>query len=94
MNRKINKVVILAVSELIKDIDNVRKISIPVDTIKYIIEKLGNDIIWDYDYITGELIIMKRPESYVDTLAGLGQEIWEGLDSKEFIEEMREEWEC
>lgn len=82
----------LAVSELIKDINNVKKISIPVETIKYIIERLGNDIIWDYDNITGELIIMKRPESYVDALAGLGQEIWEKLESKEFIEEMRTEW--
>jgi len=27
------------------------------------------------------------------TLAGLGQEIWEKLESKEFIEEMRTEWE-
>lgn len=80
-------------SELIKDINNVKKISIPLDTIKYIIERLGDDIIWDYDNITGELIIMKRPESYVETLAGLGQEIWEKLDDKEFIEEMRAEWE-
>lgn len=79
-------------AELIKDINNVKKISIPMDTIKYIMERLGNDIIWDYDNITGELIIMKRPESYVETLAGLGQEIWEKLESKEFIEEMRTEW--
>lgn len=74
------------------DIKDVKKVSIPVDTIKYIIEKLGDDIIWDYDRLTGELVIMKRPESYTDVLSGLGKEMWEKAGGTNYIEEMRSEW--
>ncbi|SHF76717.1 hypothetical protein SAMN02746089_02521 [Caldanaerobius fijiensis DSM 17918] len=84
--------VVLVMSKAVTDIKDVKKVSIPIDTIKYIIEKLEDDIIWDYDNITGELVIMKRPESYVDALAGLGKEMWEKAGGTRYIEEMRTEW--
>lgn len=52
----------------------------------------GSDVIWDYDSITRELIIMKRPKSYVDALAGLGKEMWEKAGGAKYIEKMRAEW--
>jgi hypothetical protein len=85
----------MVVVEMLKsadDIDNIKKISIPTDTIKYIIEMLGDNIIWDYNKITGELIIMKRPESYTNALAGLGEDMWKQVGGTKYIKEMRNQW--
>ncbi|MEW8997241.1 MAG: hypothetical protein AB2462_05260 [Thermoanaerobacter sp.] len=76
----------------ISEIKKVNKITIPLDTIKLIIEKLGDDLVWDYDEVKGELIIMKRPESYVEALIGLGKEMWEEAGGTKYIEKIREEW--
>jgi hypothetical protein len=76
----------------ISDIQKINKIIIPLDTIKLIIERLGDDLIWDYDEIKGELIIMKRPTSYVDALAGLGADMWKEAGGTEYIEKIRDEW--
>ncbi|WP_434576902.1 hypothetical protein [Thermoanaerobacterium thermosaccharolyticum] len=84
--------VVVEMQKTANDIDNIKKISIPTDTIKYIIEMLGDNIIWDYNKITGELIIMKRPESYTDALAGLGEDMWKQVGGTKYIEEMRNEW--
>ncbi|QSQ08088.1 hypothetical protein H0A61_00408 [Koleobacter methoxysyntrophicus] len=76
----------------ISEIQKLNRIIIPIDTIKLIIEKLGDDLIWEYDEIKGELIIMKRPESYVEALMGLGEEMWKEAGGTKYIEEMRDEW--
>jgi bifunctional DNA-binding transcriptional regulator/antitoxin component of YhaV-PrlF toxin-antitoxin module len=76
----------------ISEIQKLNRIIIPIDTIKLIIEKLGDDLIWEYDEIKGELIIMKRPESYVEALMGLGEEMWKEAEGTKYIEEMRDEW--
>ncbi|MEG6567977.1 hypothetical protein V6B95_13560 [Thermoanaerobacterium saccharolyticum] len=92
IKRRNNKMVVVEMQKIANDIDNIKKISIPIDTIKYIIEMLGDNIIWDYNKITGELIIMKRPESYTDALAGLGEDLWKQVGGTKYIEEMRNEW--
>jgi len=70
----------------------INKITIPMDAVKLIIEKLSDDLIWDYDEINGELIILRRPESYVDALMGLGEEMWKKAGGTKYIDEIRKEW--
>lgn len=74
------------------DLNNVKKITAQPDVIKMILEKLSEDIIWDYDGNTGELIITKRPSSYTEALMDLGGKMWRNAGGSEYIEEMREEW--
>ena len=35
------------------------------------------------------IIVMKKPESFVEALRGLGKEIWEGVEPVEYVREMR-----
>jgi len=83
----------MAVNKIkIDDLNNVKKITAQPDVIKIILEKLGKEIIWDYDDSTGELIIMKRPASYTEALMDLGGQMWRKSGGTDYIEEMRQEW--
>ena len=46
--------------EIISKIKDINRITVPKDVIELMIDKLGEDIIWDYDVIKEELIIMKQ----------------------------------
>lgn len=67
-------------------------IIIPTDIIEAVKAKLGDEFIWDYDSETQELFLMKRPESYTDFLAGLGEEMWKNAGGCEYIKQERETW--
>ena len=44
------------------------------------------------DIQDGMLILLPEPENYTDHLAGLHREIWEGVDTDDYINEARTEW--
>jgi AbrB family looped-hinge helix DNA binding protein len=44
------------------------------------------------DIQDGMMILIPQPESYTETLAGLHQEIWQGVDAQNYIDEEREAW--
>lgn len=44
------------------------------------------------DIQDGMMILIPRPESYTDTLAGLHQEIWQGVDAQKYIDTERDAW--
>lgn len=43
------------------------------------------------DMMPGEEIPVEKPHSILE-LAGLGEEIWEGIDPQEYINQLRSEW--
>ena len=44
------------------------------------------------DIQDGMLILLPRPHSYAEHLAGLHREIWEGIDGQEYVSREREAW--
>ena len=54
--------------------------------------KPGSEIIWLYDEF-GQIILMKKPDSFAKALRGLGKELWEKTDVDKYIERERKSWE-
>jgi len=44
------------------------------------------------DIQDGMMILIPRPESYTDALAGLHSEIWQGVDAQQYVNEERGTW--
>ncbi len=44
------------------------------------------------DIQDGIIVLIPQPESYTETLAGLHQEIWQGVDVQKYIDEERNAW--
>lgn len=42
----------------------------------------------------GAVWLFPRPESFADALVGLGHEVWEDIDTDEYIRHEREAWEA
>ena len=78
--------------EIISKIKDINRITVPKDVIELIIDKLGEDIIWDYDIMKEEIIIMKRPDSYVEALTGLGEDMWKNAGGTDYIKKERKQW--
>lgn len=62
------------------------------DIIELIKDRLGDEILWDYDKDTNELFLIKKPTSFTDALTGLGEEMWKSVDGTEYIKQERESW--
>jgi len=63
------------------------------EIIHLIKERLGEEILWDYDEETNELILIKKPNSYTDALTGLGEEMWKSAGGIRYIQQERKSWE-
>jgi AbrB family looped-hinge helix DNA binding protein len=44
------------------------------------------------DVQDGMLILLPKPNNFTDALAGLHKEIWEGIDTDQYIEDERAAW--
>lgn len=53
---------------------------------------IGDSLLWQYDDIRQEIIVMPKPKSFSDKLWGLGKEMWEQEPTDEFIRKERSEW--
>jgi hypothetical protein len=72
--------------------DSYSVVLIPNEILGYIKEKLGNDVLWVYDDESGELFLIKRPESYTDALTGLGEDMWKSAGGVDYIRQERDKW--
>jgi bifunctional DNA-binding transcriptional regulator/antitoxin component of YhaV-PrlF toxin-antitoxin module len=53
---------------------------------------VGDSLLWQYDEIRQEIIVMTKPKSFSDKLWGLGKELWESEPSHEYVNKERAEW--
>ncbi|CCJ33448.1 hypothetical protein [Caloramator australicus] len=68
-------------------------IRVSAEIIDLIKEKLGDEVLWVYDDETKELFLFKKPESFTDALAGLGEEMWKNAGGVDYIKQERDSWE-
>jgi bifunctional DNA-binding transcriptional regulator/antitoxin component of YhaV-PrlF toxin-antitoxin module len=54
---------------------------------------IGDELIWKYDEIRDEIIVIRKPTCFSDAFWGLGKEIWEKENGDEYVRKEREAWE-
>jgi hypothetical protein len=54
--------------------------------------KLGDEFLWNYDFETKELFLIKRPSSITEALYGLGADMWKQAGGTDYIREERDSW--
>lgn len=54
---------------------------------------IGDGLIWKYDELRDEIIIIRKPHKFSDAIWGLGKEIWEKESGDEYVNKEREAWE-
>ena len=42
--------------------------------------------------VGGAIFMIPRPKSFSDFIIGLGKEVWQGIDSREFLRKERDSW--
>ena len=45
----------------------------------------GAEIIWLYDEETRQILLMEKPDSFAKVMRGLGKELWNNIDTNEYI---------
>lgn len=68
-------------------------IKIPKEILKKANLRPGADIIWLYDEVTCQILLMEKPDNFAKAMKGLGKELWHGTDVNTYIEEERQSWE-
>lgn len=66
---------------------------IPNDVLEMIRTKLGDEVLLVYDDDTKELSLIKKPESFSNSLRGLGKEMWKSVGGVDYINRERKTWE-
>lgn len=54
---------------------------------------IGDGLIWKYDEIRDEIIVIRKPKKFSDALWGLGKKMWETENGDDYVRKEREEWE-
>jgi len=66
------------------------QISLPSAARKQLNIQAGDQLLVDiHDQM---LVLLPKPENYVARLAGLHREVWEGINTTEYLEEERGSW--
>ena len=68
------------------------QITIPEEIRRKANLNIGDKLIWKYDEVHKEIIVMPKPKSFSDKLWGLGKEIWENESTDDYIRKERESW--
>ena len=68
------------------------QITIPDDIRKKANLKVGDKLIWQYDEVHQEIIVMPKPKSFTDKLWGLGKDMWKNESTDDYIRKEREGW--
>jgi AbrB family looped-hinge helix DNA binding protein len=71
-------------------VSNRYQISLPSVTRKQLNIRAGDRLLVDVQ--EGMIILLPQPQDYVEHLAGLHREIWQGLDTTEYLKQEREAW--
>ena len=74
-------------------INDYKTIKVPSELLDFIKQKLGAEVLWVYDDETNELFLIKKPESFTDALAGLGEDMWKSVGGTDYIRQERDSWE-
>lgn len=53
---------------------------------------IGDKLIWQYDEIRSEIIVMPKPNSFSNKLWGLGKTMWEKEPVDDYVNKERENW--
>jgi bifunctional DNA-binding transcriptional regulator/antitoxin component of YhaV-PrlF toxin-antitoxin module len=53
---------------------------------------IGDKLIWQYDDVKSEIIVMPKPKSFSDKLWGLGKDLWENEPADDYVKKERESW--
>ncbi|WP_199622700.1 AbrB/MazE/SpoVT family DNA-binding domain-containing protein [Paenibacillus alkalitolerans] len=53
---------------------------------------VGDKLLWQYDEVRNEIIVMPKPKSFSDKLWGLGKEIWVDEPSDDYVRKERDNW--
>ena len=78
---------------LISKLNKDRSLKIAEEILKKAGLRPGAEIIWLYDEETRQILLMEKPDSFAKAMRGLGKELWNNIDTDEYIKEERESWE-
>ncbi|MDQ6418819.1 AbrB/MazE/SpoVT family DNA-binding domain-containing protein [Paenibacillus sp. LHD-117] len=53
---------------------------------------VGDKLLWQYDEVRDDIIVMPKPKSFSDKLWGLGKELWANESSDDYVRKERENW--
>ena len=53
---------------------------------------VGDSLLWQYDEMRLEIIVMPKPNSFSDKLWGLGKKLWGKEKTDDFVQKDRENW--
>ena len=53
---------------------------------------VGDSLLWQYDEVNQEIIVMPKPNSFSDKMWGLGKELWEKESSDDYMKKERSDW--
>lgn len=53
---------------------------------------IGDSLLWQYDELRQEIIVLPKPKSFSYKLWGLGKEVWERESTDDYIRKERAEW--
>ena len=71
-------------------VSNRYQIALPSIARKQLNIQAGDRLLVDIQ--EGLIVLSPQPQNYVDYLAGLHQEIWEGVDTTAYLQQEREAW--
>ncbi|MXQ54111.1 AbrB/MazE/SpoVT family DNA-binding domain-containing protein [Shimazuella sp. KC615] len=54
---------------------------------------IGDELIWKYDELRDEIIIIRKPIKFSEAFWGLGRKLWEKETADEYVNKEREGWE-
>ena len=73
--------------------DGYNVVLIPNDVLEIIKTKLEQEVLLVYDDDTKELSLIRKPESFTQSLRGLGKEMWRSVGGIDYINQERKSWE-
>lgn len=53
---------------------------------------VGDKLLWQYDEVREDIIVMPKPKSFSDKLWGLGKELWTADPSDDYVRNERDQW--
>lgn len=53
---------------------------------------VGDTLLWMYDDIRKEIIVMPKPKRFTDAIFGLGKELWSEESMDDEVRKERDEW--
>lgn len=68
------------------------QITIPDEIRKKANLNIGDKLIWLYDEVHQDIIVMPKPKSFSEKLWGLGKKLWENDSADEYVRRERENW--